>query len=43
KKVNELARDLLGIDDLELANITYVGNKMPVDQNMSEDHYKDLD
>ncbi|CAG8470315.1 211_t:CDS:2 [Racocetra fulgida] len=43
KKVNELAKDLLGIDDLELANITYVRNRMPVNQNMSEDHYKDLD
>ncbi|KAF0556967.1 hypothetical protein F8M41_014197 [Gigaspora margarita] len=43
KKVNKLAKDLLGIDDLEFADISYTRDESQVDQNISEDYYKELD
>ncbi|KAF0366928.1 hypothetical protein F8M41_013557 [Gigaspora margarita] len=43
KKVCELARDLLGVDDLELADINYAKDGLQLDDNVSEDFYEELD
>ncbi|CAG8510204.1 5708_t:CDS:2, partial [Racocetra persica] len=43
KKVSKLAKDLLEIDDLELANISYIRDESQVDQNAPDDCYKELD
>ncbi|CAG8804866.1 7214_t:CDS:1, partial [Racocetra persica] len=43
KKVNELARDLLGIDDLELAKFSFTGDELQVNQNIVDDRDKKSD
>ncbi|CAG8745250.1 16130_t:CDS:2, partial [Cetraspora pellucida] len=43
KKVNELTRDLLEIDDLELAKFSFTGDELQVNQNVVDDHDKKSD
>ncbi|CAG8606203.1 32960_t:CDS:2 [Gigaspora margarita] len=39
----ELARDLIGINDLKLADINYTKDGLQLDENISEGFYKELD
>ncbi|CAG8754117.1 7471_t:CDS:1, partial [Racocetra fulgida] len=43
KKVAELARDLLGIDDLELAKFNYTRDELQVNQDASDNCNKESD
>ncbi|CAG8707122.1 13915_t:CDS:2, partial [Cetraspora pellucida] len=41
KKVSEITKDLLGVDELEFANISYKKDDSQADQSLSDKSYED--